>query len=352
MNAFRRAFTFPIPLTPLGFMIMAGCSDAPPGHESLTPWAAITLVDELWEVGRIDGPEYETLGQVGGVTFVGSGLAVSDSHSNRIHWYDSSGQHRVSAGNTGGGPGEFVMVRNLDVLPDGSLAALDDGGGSIEFFSNDGESTGSLRFQGQLEEMCLIDSTIVVLGTLEGSDRPLHLMDLVDGAWRSVGPGVPMTDDPHWRLLARGLSEGTIGCMDERIIYARSSDGTVRALDRDGTALWEVRVPSFVGRVHEYVPGRGVRHAPPEGATELNGFIGVNQFGRTVAVQVYSLDPRIKDLSKDDVSIFTVFLDLDSGQILGRDDSLPQIVASMDDRVAVVWERPQPQIEVHSITVR
>ena len=345
-------------LATLGFaVIVTGChpetegsarvGGASPGEEVLTDWQGVTLVDELWKVGRFDGPEYEALGMIGGVTFVGAGLALSDIQANRIHWYDSSGQHEMSAGGSGEGPGEFEGVKDLDLLPDGTLAALNLGG-SIEFFSEDGDPKGSLRFPGSPQEMCLIDSTLVVLGTLAGSDLPLHVLDLAGGDWTSIGAtGVPASDSPLRKYLVSGELAGKIGCMADRIVYARSSDGTVRALNRDGSVLWEVKMPSFVAMVHEVDGERGVRHGPPEGATEVHGFLGVWRFGETLAVQIFR-----QDLSSNEISFSTVFLDPASGQIFGKDDSLPLIMAVTEDRIAEGRLLSMPELVVHSITHR
>jgi hypothetical protein len=172
-------------------------------------------------------------------------------------------------------------------------------------------------------------------------------MDLDDDAWRSIGPGVPSSDDQHWKALARGLLSGKIACLDEQIVYARSSDGTVRGLHRDGALLWEAQVPSFVAMEHEYGGERGVRHGPPEGATEVSAFLGVARLTEVVAVQVVS----VTVLSRE-VSIFTVFVDPLSGQLLGKDDSLPQILAAGGGRIAVAKEGLAPGISVHAIAYR
>lgn len=341
-------------LTALGpFVVGIGCHSETDGgtktagvssdDDLLTGSYGMTLADELWKVGRLDGPEHEALGRIGGVTFVGDGLAVSDSHTNRIHWYDRSGQHVISAGGSGGGPGEFEAIHSLGVLPDGTVAALDLAG-SIEFFSADGEATEGVRFPGYPREMCVLDSTLVVLGTHGDLDRPLHLTDLPEGAWNSIGTtDVPESDSPHRRLLIGGYLGGSIGCMEGRVVYARSSDGTVRAFNREGSVLWHVEIPSFVALVHEDVGERGIRHGPPDGATEFHGFYGVTRFGRSVVVQILQVDVRTKD-----VSVATVFLDVTSGQMLGRSDSLPRIVAARGNHVAVLKEEPAPEIVVYA----
>ena len=318
------------------------------GEEPMGEWHGVELGDEIWKVGRMEGPEYEVLGKIADVTFVGTGLAVSDSHSDRIHWYDDSGIHRMSAGGSGGGPGEFVRVHSLDILPDGTLVAVDGGSRGIEFFGEDGNSTDHLLFPGSIEEMCLLDSTMVVLGTVDDSDLPLHLIDLADGSLASIGSTTaPESDSRNRGALVLGLLGGSIGCMADRIVYARSSDGMVGALDRDGSVLWEVEMPSFLAIVYEDDGERGIKTSAPEGATEFHVFHSVTRFGQTVAVQIQRIS-----LGTRDVSISTVFLELASGEILGEDGSLPMIMAVKGDRIAVVREAPIPELAVYSFSHR
>src|SRR5680860_1461707 len=77
----------------------------------------------------------------------------------------------------------------------------------------------------------------------------------------------PGTDNPRRRSLVYQSVLGKIGCMADRIVYARSSDGTVVALSRDGAELWRVQIPSFVALVHEDVGKAGIYNGPPAGAT-------------------------------------------------------------------------------------
>jgi len=344
-------------LAAVGFFVVSGClpetggntkaAGASPGEEELPEWQGVTLVDELWKVGLMDGPEYEVLGEIADAVFIGTGLAVSDSHSNRIHWYDGSGKHKVSAGGSGGGPGEFIKAHSLDLLPDRTLAVVD-ASRTIEFFSEDGKPKDNVLFPGRAATMCIIDSTLVVLGALNDSDLPIHLMDLPNGVWTSIGStGVPETESRHRRVLVLSLVDGAIGCVGDRIVYARSSDGSVRALNRDGSELWEVEIPSFVSMEHVDDGERGIRHGPPEGATEVHEFHSVSRFGQTVAVQILRYSRRTRE-----IPVTTVFLDLASGQILGKDDSLPMIIGAREDRVAVARETPIPEIAVYSISHR
>lgn len=333
-------------LVALEFVVAASGCGSEPSSGDLAHLRAITLGEELWRVGRFDGPEQEVFGSIGGASFSGAGLVVSDSHSGRIHWYDEAGRYLHSAGAKGRGPGEFVAVQGLDVLSDGTVAAVNLGGATVEFFGPDGEAVKSVRFPGSLRQACVMNSTLVVLGVVEGSDAPLHLFNGPQLGWTAVGATEgPDVSNRYWRNLIAGLIDGRLACLEDRIVYARSSDGTVRLLERSGSQVWEAAIPDFVAMAHEVDGERGVRHGPAEGAKEMHAFAGVLPFGDTLAVQVWRAD-----LATDEVSLYTVFVDVTSGRVLGRDESLPELLAVAEDRVAVKREQPVPSIAVFSIT--
>lgn len=237
-----------------------------------------------------------------------------------------------------------MSVHAVETLPNGTVAALDRSG-SIELFSIDGVPQGGFPFPGWPLEMCRTDSALVVLGTLRGSDAPLHLTDFSGAAWKSIGSNeIPASDSPHRRLLVQGYLDGQIGCMDDRIIYARSSDGSVTALSQDGLVLWRAEIPSFVAMTHDDAGERGIRHAPPDGAEEVHAFHGIARFPTALVVQVAR-----RDLETNEISVASFFLDPWTGKILGKTDSLPEVLAAAHDRVVVMTETPVPRLSVYGI---
>jgi len=326
-------------------------------EEVLPDWHGVAVDGELWRVGRSDGPEHEVLGMISDAVFLGPGLALADSHSNRIHWYDRNGRHRVSAARRGGGPAEFRRIHTLDILPDGTLAALDLAG-KVEFFDGEGEHKETLQFPGSARDMCLIDSTVVVLGnSIDEPNSPFHRVDLPGNAWTSFGeiriPDHLAGDDSNEgrkRVLQNNFRKGAIACVAGRIVFARTTDGTVSALDENGSVLWERRIPGYVGEVLEWVPGRGLGHSAPEGVSEGHMVWGITGLGETVAVQIARISTTYGG-TLEEVPLFSVFLDIYSGKVLGKNDSLPQmLLAASEGRIAVANRTPVPQIVTYSIT--
>jgi len=324
--------------------------------ESLSVWSPEPLTEPLWTVGALEGEDFEILGEVTSAAFVGGMLAVADGQAGRMHWFDREGTHKISAGGPGAGPGEFARLASLAVLPDSTIAAQDAGRSRIQFFTKGGEYTREVTFAGILEQMCAVDSTLVLMGAAPigtGIESPLHLLDLkADGTWASIGP--PSTPDPNMPELVGSepwvvmeLSQrGVIGCLDGVIFYARSIDGTVMALDTDGTRRWETRIPSFtpmeIGK-----NDIGVYFRPPFEAPEVNFFAGVKPWGSALAVQIYRAQPR--DMLARTVT--TIALDPGDGTILGMNDSIPQILAVEGGRAALLTESIYPEVAVYSIDV-
>ena len=56
-----------------------------------------------------------------------------------LYWFDSNGTFLGEIGREGRGPGEFLRLRGLSVLPDGRLTAHDFDNGRINIYSVDGE---------------------------------------------------------------------------------------------------------------------------------------------------------------------------------------------------------------------
>jgi DNA-binding beta-propeller fold protein YncE len=66
-------------------------------------------------------------------------MYVADGYGNaRIHKFSRNGQHRLSWGEPGGGPGEFRIPHGIAVVPDGTVVVADRENSRLQFFSPDG----------------------------------------------------------------------------------------------------------------------------------------------------------------------------------------------------------------------
>lgn len=104
------------------------------------------------QLGTVEGePEYEFDRIMGAVTLSDGRIAVADMGSSEVRLFDETGQHVMSVGGAGEGPGEFRQITNLYRLPE-DLLAVEDRRSRWQFFGPDGTyreavSTGEIRMQ-------------------------------------------------------------------------------------------------------------------------------------------------------------------------------------------------------------
>ncbi len=339
--------------TVVGLTMAAACGGGDtsfdPGMvgDSLPAWGSV-FSEEAFRVGQLGGAEHETFGEIGGAAFVGSDLVISDAQANRIHVFDGEGRHVRSMGGPGQGPGEFRRVGPIVSLPDGSIAALDAGSNRLQVFARDGSPLRTRSFPWSSESMCALGSTLVFLGRHPDTPAPIHLLDFASDEVVSIG-SVPALDSEslHAPALAGRLLEGTVGCFGSTIVYARSSEGRVTALDRSGSGVWEAGIPGFVPIEFYIDEARGVGRRMPDGASEVNVFVGMVRVGDVLHTHVMR-----GIVSVGVIGISTVVLDPDTGTLLGVDHTTPQVLAVGDDRVAVLLASDYPLIAVYPLQPR
>lgn len=94
---------------------------------------------EVFRVGSMDGDEWETFGEIGGLAFDARGnLYVFDRQSSRVVVTDPSGRLLREVGKAGEGPGELRMPVGFTVLRDGTVVIADMGHRSYQIFGPDG----------------------------------------------------------------------------------------------------------------------------------------------------------------------------------------------------------------------
>lgn len=94
----------------------------------------------LFQVGEVDGEEYETFGNVNDVAFDSRGnLYVLDASAYHVVVFDAMGKFVRMIGRQGEGPGEFGFPTALAVLPSGELVVNDAAKANLQVFSADGE---------------------------------------------------------------------------------------------------------------------------------------------------------------------------------------------------------------------
>lgn len=96
------------------------------------------------EIGVLEGdPRYQFDRLMGAVTLSDGRIAVADMGSSEVKLFDGSGQHVMSIGGAGDGPGEFRQITGLHRLP-GDALAVEDRRHRVHFFGADGVLRGAI----------------------------------------------------------------------------------------------------------------------------------------------------------------------------------------------------------------
>jgi len=93
------------------------------------------------EIGRSegDGPGSDLFGAIANVTRLSNGyIAVADRHAQEVRVFDDEGDHVLTFGRPGEGPGEFTALWSIAELAGDTIAAVDALGGRVSLFSSVG----------------------------------------------------------------------------------------------------------------------------------------------------------------------------------------------------------------------
>ena len=135
-----------------GLLLLASCS---PDSGTTTSPSLQTWLDTvpLLTLGSVegDGPEGFTSIQAVALSPDGS-LAVTEHSPLEIRVFDSLGQHRLTIGRDGEGPGEFVGAPKIRFLGPDTLLAWDPGQFRLTWFSMDGRVIRELPLGAQVNE--------------------------------------------------------------------------------------------------------------------------------------------------------------------------------------------------------
>ena len=101
--------------------------------------ANVTIIKER-QIGELDGPEESLFVYITDVTVNSKGdIYIADSRLNEIRKFNKDGEHLLSLGRRGQGPGEFQSVNIVSANSQNELIAFDNMLGRISIFSDKGE---------------------------------------------------------------------------------------------------------------------------------------------------------------------------------------------------------------------
>ncbi len=105
-------------------------------------------------------------------------IYINDTGDMAIKVFDNNGQFTHSIGSRGTGPGEFRMVRDMAILPNGGLLILDSRAGRTSVFDDHGEFRKSFQWQNSFSFVYLTtDSSYLTKETIRGEKSQIFIKE-------------------------------------------------------------------------------------------------------------------------------------------------------------------------------
>jgi len=211
------------------------------------------LVPEV-AIGVLDGPPEEIFGIIISLDVDTAGrLLVLDGQALEVRIYSGTGEHRLSFGRRGSGPGEFQGADQLRATADGRIVVRDQPAGRFSVFSGAGEYLdGRLRASnltyytnhlfyldgaGRVVNPSLIGHLVVYDTDGRSADtipvpttgyRAQRLEVAVQGGQATYS--IPFMPEEHWTMTRDGSL--LIGVSDSYSVERRNPDGSVLRIER------------------------------------------------------------------------------------------------------------------------
>jgi len=300
-------------------------------------------------IGELDGGESEVFGNIADAVIDRTGnVLILDDRLVAVRAFTQAGKHRVSLGRAGSGPGEFREPHALAVTGGGDVFVAD-GGRRLERFRvrDDKQVEGStIPLEFRAIDLCSLGESLVVHATSVIRSDILFVMDSAGSVLRSFGETYK---SPNRRINAQ-IQEGMIACAEaERVIIYAPLTGIpeVRAYALDGRPLWAVAIDGMtpiamsemVGR-----PGSKRISLPPNGYHHLET-LTYDPHGFVLAQVAFQRSGPPKRWEPD--SLYTVAIDVRSGQSAMIGTELPPIIAISGNTILVTRSEPFPNVRIH-----
>jgi len=328
--------------------------EAPSDPELLELRDLIGEAQGVLELGAFEAPTPEVFGQIGAVALVGDTLFVADDQASEIQVFGPSGDLLQSVGRAGDGPGEFVALAGLVVLPNGDLLIMSHRS-QLQLMSRDDEGVFQEVRRLQLPNLaftghgrpggggCLLNGELYVgtwVLTDEVGSHQVHVIDVATLEWvRSFG------DPPYWSdtgLVNAIISDGYLVCdpVHDQVIFAGRGLPYIQALDaKSGAVNWTGYFDDVQpARVLEYVDTRSV-------GLEVGGIIMWNVAATPTGQIIVQWGDR--SIPGGPLKFVTYGLSGADGSGGLLFEEMSEIVAISDTRFASLRYGPWPIIGVH-----
>jgi len=259
-----------------GVLIAENPSDAA-GEEWILPSPPVL------EIGRGEGqgPGSDLFGAISHAIRLSNGhIAVADRHAQEIRVFDDAGDHVLTLGRPGEGPGEFTTLWSIAELAGDTIAAIDPFGGRISLFSSAGVFSRSFPIPrlpgasapnvvGWLADGTLLIESLTRSPSRDTRDQSTHFLYAVDRHGEILGtlgeyPGSPLGRNglalgfASRAEFAAGGSLAWVGQSGRFELVAHDGTGAVRRivrLDRDPAAVTQPEIDEAQAAVERSLQG-------------------------------------------------------------------------------------------------
>ena len=328
----------------------AACEAAP--DRSISMFVELT---EVLSVGLVDGPEEQVFGQIRDVRGLPDGsFLVLDGQAPAIRWFDPEGNQRAAVTSQGEGPGELAQPVAMTTVDEDRLGVLDPGNQRLlifrleeEGFSYDTSIRVSLNPYGMYDgSICgLADRWVVHALASDGSTMQVYTQtsgEREEGFQEAVP--VDEAEFGMYTFIAEpSINSGRLLCSGawDRIISVPLRQDTVRAFSASGSPVWQHAVKGIVPEGYQVEPVFGF--ASESGGSHVA--VSAMRWDETAVLVQYRFW-RGSRTDPDSTAVESVVLDPESGEELGRTESLPRL---SDARGPYVWgfeHEPFPRVRV------
>lgn len=235
------------------------------------------------EIGRSegDGAGSDLFGAIAHAVRLSNGhIAVADRHAQEVRVFDDAGDHVLTFGRLGEGPGEFTTLWSIAELAGDTIAAVDPSGGRVSLFSSAGVFGRSFPIPrlpgasapnviGWLTDGTLLIAALTRSPSRDTRDQSTHVLYAVDRSGKILGtlgefPGSPLGRNglalgfASRAEFAAGGNVAWVGQSGRFELVAHGRTGAVRRivrLDREPRAVTQPEIDEAQAAVERSLQG-------------------------------------------------------------------------------------------------
>ena len=303
-------------------------------------------------VGTLDGNFPYVLGYLaGGAIYSDGSMLALDSRYNEMRLFDPKGRYVTTVGRPGSGPGEFVEPRKL-LLEGREKVFVMDSHRRLHLFTRTGQNyllQRSVTLPLQAEDVCLLDSNLVVHSRSRATDSLVYLLARNEPSEPTLSFG-RVYASPNRRVNVE-IGRGRIACdASTKVIVYSPSVGIpeLRGYSPSGTLKWITIIDGL--RSPEITEPRGGTsyrvQVPPRGYHRLHSLVTLRP-GFVVAQYAFVSREAWKQ-HVDFELLHTFVIATRTGEAISLGTRVPPIIAATARYLLVARNDPFPILELHA----